>query len=472
MRGAIRFGRLLGIELAFDLSWLLILLLMIWNLAAVFTNWHPDWAKAVVVAEAVVAALLFFGSVLVHELAHSLVARAYGIPVRRITLFLLGGVSNIEREPGSPKAELFMAAVGPLTSIVLGVVFLAASAVQMRTVVGVTSGDFVASPRDVLGQLGPIATLFAWLGPINLLVGAFNLIPGFPLDGGRILRSILWSIQGDFRRATQWASYVGQAVGWSFIVVGVAMAFGAVVPIFGTGLLGALWLMFIGWFLTSAARQSYSRAVVQELLSGIPVSRLMRPSGVTVPPDLTVSDLVNHWFMRSEDRAFPVVRGPDFLGLVCLDDVRKLTQEIVGDHAGDVDHDPDVAARSRLPERGHGRGALEAGAPRRRPAPRRPRPKPRRDAQTARCRPLARAPPKRRVDAAVVLALNQRHRRSVRFFEATRDRSGAFGTRSGERASSAPSSRSDGCARASDRAGCPPPAASDRRGRRCRSACG
>lgn len=248
-----RIGRLLGIEIRVDWSWVFIFLLLTWNLSSIFSGWHPDWPRAETFSVALVAALLFFGCILLHELAHSLVARRHDLRVRSITLFLFGGISNIEHEPASARAEFFIAIVGPITSILLGVGFLAASVV--------TAGVSLANADTALNgyaRLGPLETLLAWLGPINLTIGAFNLIPAFPLDGGRVLRSILWGIGGDLRTSTRRVAAIGQVFGWLLIITGMAMTFGAHVLFFGTGFAGGLWLAFIGWFLHGAAVQSYA----------------------------------------------------------------------------------------------------------------------------------------------------------------------------------------------------------------------
>src|SRR5579864_7770974 len=188
MRHAIRIGRVFGIELLVDSSWIVIFVLVTWSLTSLFAAWHPDWAAWTSFAVAAVASLLFFGSVLLHELAHSLVARAYGLPVRDITLHMFGGVSSIEREPERPGAELLIAVVGPITSIGLGLLMLVATGIV--TGIAVQDGSVTGDPAAVMAGMGPVATLLAWLGPVNVIVGLFNLIPGFPLDGGRILRSI------------------------------------------------------------------------------------------------------------------------------------------------------------------------------------------------------------------------------------------------------------------------------------------
>ncbi|HZU82327.1 MAG TPA: site-2 protease family protein [Polyangiaceae bacterium] len=314
----LRLGRLFGIEIAVDYSWLFIAVLMTWSLTAAFSRWHPDWPGATSLVIALAATLLFFASVLVHELAHSLVARRFGLEVSSITLFLFGGVSNIEREPSSAKAEFLTAVVGPITSIVLGVILLV-----LASVAGGLPPGVAADRTAALASFGPAATLLTWLGSINVVVGVFNLIPGFPLDGGRILRSAIWGATRDLHAATRWASAVGQAIGWCFVVLGVAIAFGANVPFFGRGLVAGLWLAFIGWFLSSAAAQSWYRQLAHEALEGVPVSRIMRPPGPMVRGDTDLTTFVNEWLMRSEDHAFLVEDDAGRpVGLVTLSDVR------------------------------------------------------------------------------------------------------------------------------------------------------
>ena len=320
MRSGIHVGQVFGINIYVDWSWIFIFLLVTWNLAgAVFPTLHPDWSMGLNIALGVIASLLFFASVLAHELAHSLVAKARGLPVRRITLFIFGGVSNIEREPPSPGTEFLIAIVGPLTSLLLGALFIFLGGANAN----LSSFNFQNSPA-VLARLDPLSTMLLWLGPINILLGIFNLIPGFPLDGGRVLRSILWGATDNLLRATRWASAVGQAVAWLFIIAGIAMAFGVSIPFLGTGLISGLWLAFIGWFLNNAAVQSYQQVYLEDVLEGVPVARLMRADMPTVAPDLTISNLVDDYIMGTDERSFPVLEGDRLAGLVCLEDVRKV----------------------------------------------------------------------------------------------------------------------------------------------------
>jgi Zn-dependent protease/CBS domain-containing protein len=322
MRNGIQIGRLLGINIRIDWSWLIILLLITWNLSDAFNQYHSDWLPGARWGLAIIAALLFFVSLLAHEMAHSLVARARGVPVRSITLFLFGGVSNIERDPDSPKSEFLITIVGPLTSVVIGIVLL-----LIGSAIAEPIGNTISDPKAVFERLGPVAMLLMWLGSINLLLGVFNLIPGFPLDGGRILRSILWSATGDLRRATRWASWAGQTVAFLFMFLGISMVFGTRVPFFGSGLVGGLWLAFIGWFLHAAAVQSYQQVVIQDVLENVPVARMMRPNPPTVLAHLSVSDMIHNSVMKGDDYAFPVMENNQFVGLVTLDDVRSVPRD-------------------------------------------------------------------------------------------------------------------------------------------------
>jgi len=320
MRSGFKIGKIFGINIYVDWSWIFIFLLVTWNLAgAVFPSLHPDWGPGLNIAIGVAASLLFFISILLHELAHSLVAKARGLPVRRITLFIFGGVSNIEREPASPATEFFMALVGPLTSILLGIGFIS---LGRQNVPGMATA--LNNPMQLLRGLDPLSTMLLWLGPINILIGLFNLIPGFPLDGGRILRSILWAITDNFRRATRWATAIGQGIGWLMILAGLAMVFGANLPVLGTGIINGIWFAFIGWFLVHAASQSYQQVIIEDMLEGVPVTRLMREPAPAVSPDLPISTLVYDHVMQGDERAFPVVEDDRLLGVVYIENLRQV----------------------------------------------------------------------------------------------------------------------------------------------------
>ena len=284
----------------------------------VFPSWHPDWTPALAWVTALGAALLFFASVLVHELSHALAGRLGGIHVRRITLFMLGGMAHMEREPPTWRSELVMAAVGPVTSLALGLLFL--------WLAGLVAGPLEVDPEDpraALAALSPLATLLAWLGPVNLLLGVFNLVPGFPLDGGRVLRALIWGATGSLRKATRWASRGGQAFAWLLIGTGMLMLFGLVVPVLGGGPWSGLWLMFIGWFLNNAALVSYRQLLVKETLEAVPVARIMQTRLTRVAPDISVARLAGEHMMASGQRVLPVERDGRFLGIVSLSDLQR-----------------------------------------------------------------------------------------------------------------------------------------------------
>ncbi|MGH9442589.1 MAG: site-2 protease family protein [Thermoanaerobaculia bacterium] len=308
---------LFGIGIFIDPSWIFIFFLITWGLASGFAKAHSDWSAPVRLATAVSAALLFFASVLIHELSHSLVARSRGLPVHSITLFLFGGVSNLEREPASAKTEFVMAIVGPLSSFLLGILFLALGRADARAIL-------TTDPIGAFTRLGPLPTILLWLGSVNILLGLFNLVPGFPLDGGRVLRSLLWATTNDLQKATRWAASAGKAIGLAFILTGIAMAFGYRLPVFGTGVFNGLWLAFIGWFLKNAADASYRQVVIDDLLVDVPVGRLMRKEFPTVAADMLVGKLVDEHILGTDEGAFPVVDGGRLSGMVCLGDVRKV----------------------------------------------------------------------------------------------------------------------------------------------------
>lgn len=319
IKSGLQLGRIAGIVIDIDLSLLIIFLLITFGLAGgVFPAWHPGWSAFMSWSTALAAAVLFFASVLAHELAHALVGRAHGVVIQRITLFMFGGLAHMENEPPSWRAELTMAIAGPLTSVALGVVF-----VWLAGLLGGSLQFHPQHPEKTLAALGPVASLLLWLGPVNLMLGVFNLVPGFPLDGGRVLRATIWGITGNLRRATQFASRAGQAFAWLLMWLGLLMILGLRVPFLGGGLIGGLWIAVIGWFLNNAARTSYRQMLVRESLAHVPVARLMQTHFTSVPPELPVNALVEEQVIASGQRAFPVQAHGRLLGLVCLHDLQK-----------------------------------------------------------------------------------------------------------------------------------------------------
>lgn len=331
MTKGIKIFRIFGITIRVDWSWLLIFMLVTWNLSSTFIQVHSNWSTGYAVTIGVIAALLFFFSVLLHELAHSLVAKSQGIPVDSITLFLFGGVSNIREEPDSPGSEFWMAILGPITSLVIGfgLLLLAGTGLNVNALQNLQI-------NKLLQGLSTERTLALWLGSINVILGFFNLIPGFPLDGGRVLRSILWAISKNLQKATKWASVVGQVIAWALITSGIAMMFGLKIPFLGQGLINGVWMILIGWFLNTAATQSYQQLIVRTVLEDVPVRRMTKRNPPTVQANITVDDLVENHIMQSDDHAFPVMRGTALAGIVCLDDVRTVpsaqrSSTLVGD---------------------------------------------------------------------------------------------------------------------------------------------
>jgi Zn-dependent protease len=241
--------------------------------------------------------------------------------VSSITLFLFGGVSNVQEEPDSPTKEFFMAILGPVTSLVIGGVL-----VLLANLIAGSIGGAMASPMEMIQELGPVVTLMLWLGSINVFLGLFNLVPGFPLDGGRVIRSILWALTDDLRRATSWAMWLGQGIAWLMIMAGIFSLFGVNVPLVGGGFLNGLWLAFIGWFLSNSAFRSYQHVVVQDILGGVPVSRMMRDNPPTVSSSVSVDGFVHDYVMQFDDYGFPVVDDGELVGIVTLDDVRATSR--------------------------------------------------------------------------------------------------------------------------------------------------
>jgi Zn-dependent protease len=317
----IKLGRIFGFEVRITWSWLIIFGLITWNLASAFGQIHSDWIPLTTVGIAVAASLLFFLSVLIHELAHSLAARSRGMAVGSITLFLFGGVADIQDRPPTPWAEFLMAIVGPLVSLVLGLGFILLSGV------GITSLEQpLTDLRGFAAQLSPLTTLLLWLGPVNLTLAVFNMIPGYPLDGGRILRSIFWGITDDFKRSTRWASWIGRVIALVLIINGIAMIFGAEIPFLGSGFSNGLWIALIGLFLNNAALTSYQQVVIQDVLDEVEVGPIMHTDPTTVDHSLSVRRLVDEYIMKTDAQSFPVLQDGRLIGMVALDDVRKLTR--------------------------------------------------------------------------------------------------------------------------------------------------
>ncbi len=306
LRAQIKLGRIAGIEIGLHYSWFIIAVLIVFSLQEQFRMVNPDWSPTLMWGIAGITAVLFFVSLLLHELAHSLVAKSRGLRVRAITLFALGGVSQIESEARDAKSEFSIAIVGPLTSLAIGFICL-----------GIERLMFPGAGAE---PAAPVAALLLWLGRINVLLAIFNMIPGYPLDGGRVLRSIMWWISHSQHRATKWASYTGQAVALLFILYGL---FG-----FFTGRsYQGLWLAFIGWFLLDASRASYYQMEILSGLQGRRVADVMERDCALVEGHISLQDFVDEYILRSGRRCFIVVQNNSLVGLVTPNEVKKVPRE-------------------------------------------------------------------------------------------------------------------------------------------------
>lgn len=306
MRSQIKLGHIGGIEIGLHYSWFIIAILIAFSLANHFHAVRPDWSVSLIWAAAIITSVLFFVTLLLHELAHSLVAKSRGLRVRAITLFALGGVSQIEQDPSDAKSEFWIAVVGPLTSLVIGFVLL--GIVRLS---GWTSGTEPANPA---------IAVFLWLGYINLALAFFNMIPGFPLDGGRVLRAIVWWITKNAERSTRIAAQIGQAVGLLFILFGLYRFF------VGANF-GGLWMAFIGWFLLDAARSSYVQVGVMAGLRGQRVADIMERDCATVEGYISLRDFVDQYLLHSSSRCFVVTQNHNVVGLITANEAKQVDRE-------------------------------------------------------------------------------------------------------------------------------------------------
>lgn len=302
MANGISIGRAFGIPLKLHFSWFVVFALVTWVLiVGYFPHTHPHWDIKTTIIAGALTSFLFFASVLVHELAHSVVAQAAGIKIHSITLFIFGGVSQMTEEPKQPQVEFRMALAGPATSLAIGGIFLAIYFYLTNI------PEFVRA-------------ISFWLGWINIVLAGFNLIPGFPLDGGRVLRSLLWWRSGELLKATKTASNIGRGVGYLFIFVGIGLIF------YGNWING-IWLAFIGWFLENAAATSYRQLALLDMLKGHTVRELMTTDCPTVSPQLNIERLVHEYILTSGRRCFPVLDRDRIIGLVTIHDVKSVPKE-------------------------------------------------------------------------------------------------------------------------------------------------
>ena len=310
MRSTIRLGKIAGVDIGIHYSWFVVLVLVTWTLAELwFPYEYPGWTGPTYWATGLVASLLLFVSVLVHELAHSVVAKARGLRVEGITLFILGGVANLKGEARDARDEFAISAVGPLASVLL-------------------SGLFWLVHQVIPGENTPVAAVVVWLSSVNIWVAIFNMLPGFPLDGGRVLLAVVWGVTGSRSRATRVATLGGQIVGLLLITLGVTMALVGVPPVFARNPVSGVWIGVIGWFLHNVASRSRADLAVQTGMQGILVRDVMRREPDTVTPDATVYGAVFEYFLHREGLGtLPVCEGDRLVGILTLSDVKKVPRE-------------------------------------------------------------------------------------------------------------------------------------------------
>jgi len=300
----IRLFNLFGFEVNIDFSWIIIAILVAWSLSTGFFPFeYKNLSTQTYWIMGIVAALGLFISIIVHEFSHSLVARAQGMPMKGITLFIFGGVAEMGEEPPNAKAEFFMSIVGPLSSIAIALLFY-----------------WLYSTGAHNGWPAPINGILKYLAIINGILAAFNLIPAFPLDGGRVLRSILWRIKGDLNWATRIASKIGSFFGIALIVFGFYRMF------YGN-LFGGMWMILIGLFLQNAARMSYQQLITREALEGEPVSRFMKSDPITVKPSTTVEQLLEDYIYQYHYKMYPVVDLDKLIGCITVKQVKEVPKE-------------------------------------------------------------------------------------------------------------------------------------------------
>jgi Zn-dependent protease len=303
--GGFNLGKIFGIQFRLHYTWFIIFLLITVSLSwQVFPVFYPGWSQLLYWGIGIVTSLLFFASVLAHELAHSLVGRANGIPIKSITLFIFGGVAQMTKEATKASAELKMAAAGPACSLAIGGVF---ALVWFLT-------------QDITE---PVAAMAFYLAQVNGLLAAFNLIPGFPLDGGRVFRSILWRVTSNYGRSTRIAAQVGRGVAYLFILSGILIIF---LHPFDLSWFYGVWIAFIGWFLDNAASASYRQAQWREALRGLAASQMMTSDYGVVPPNITVNQLIQEHVLPKGRYLFLVTEEGRFKGVLTLHNIKSVPQ--------------------------------------------------------------------------------------------------------------------------------------------------
>jgi Zn-dependent protease/predicted transcriptional regulator len=305
---------LFGMPINVDLSWIFLAVLVVWSLSSTYSQDYADLSTLTLIAMGIAGALGLFASIIVHEVAHSLVARSQSMPMGGITLFLFGGVAEMRDEAPSARAEFLMAIAGPVTSLVIGGVCLG-----LQSLLG----------EDLLGR--PVSGVLGFLGSINLVLVVFNLIPAFPLDGGRVLRSILWKWKGNLRWATRISSRIGSGFGLAIIFLGFLGVLG------GQAVVGGIWFILIGFFVRSAAQGSYQQLLIRKALEGEDLRRFMTSDPITVPAGISIRDFVEDYVYRYHFKMFPVVDDGELRGCISTKQVKEVPKEAwTGETVGDI----------------------------------------------------------------------------------------------------------------------------------------
>ena len=304
MKGSYLIGTIRGIKIEINISWLAAFLLISATLATgFFPARYPDWGQDIYWILGSSVAILMLLSIIAHELSHSLVANRLGVGVKRITLFIFGGIADLEKEPDSPKKEFLVAIAGPMMSLVLVVVFRA---------IGV-GADYLKLPEY-------FSVVFLYLSSINLVLAVFNMFPAFPLDGGRVLRAAIWHFTGNLHKATRIASTIGQWFGYFLMFIGLTNMF------YGN-LINGLWILFIGYFVVQASQSSYQNTIVSDIFSRTMVGEFMTREVVAIDRSVSVSDAVDEYFFRYKYNVFPVMDEDDVTGIVTIDNVKRIPKE-------------------------------------------------------------------------------------------------------------------------------------------------
>jgi Zn-dependent protease/CBS domain-containing protein len=303
LTNSFKIGAIYGIDIEINSTWLIVFFLVTFSLVSYFPAAYPELPTWVGVTDGLITSILFFLSVLFHELSHSIVAKRNNLDIKRITLFVFGGVAQMSDEPSSPGVEFKMAVAGPAASYFLALLF---------------AGLFLLSSATGLG-LG-ITAPFQYLALINFALGTFNLIPGFPLDGGRILRAGLWSYHRNLAKATQMAARCGQFFAFGLVFLGILLFFRG-------DFLGGIWLIFLGWFLNQAATSGYQQTFLRQALLGVKVEEIMSRNILLAPANLTLTQLVDDYFLRYKVGRFPIIENGQLLGIVTLHDVKEVPRE-------------------------------------------------------------------------------------------------------------------------------------------------